>query len=146
MARALYVCEYQRFVRKDDLHELPEHLDDLVLLGVTRVAGAAGVRKGVVCELGEVLFLHLVELLGDSDVIGQLLYGVDSGLLCILCGKSINIGNAHGAGNFAEAVAYGVTVIVHDDGKEHGTGNTVRGVIVSGQGVGHGVVNAETYV
>ena len=81
----------------------------------------------------------------DVHVGGKLLDGGDSGVGSLVGAHARGV-NAHGNGNLGQALGANRLVELHGDRQQHGASNAVRGVVVSGQGVSHGVVDAQADV
>ena len=76
---------------------------------------------------------------------GELLDGGDGGVGSLVGAHARGV-NTHGNGNLGQALGANRLVELHGDRQQHGASDAVRGVVVSGQGVSHGVVDAQANV
>ena len=81
----------------------------------------------------------------DVHVGGELLDGGDGGVGGFVGAHARGV-NAHGDGDLGQALGANRLVELHGDRQQHGASDAVRGVIVSRQGVSHGVVDAQANV
>ena len=81
----------------------------------------------------------------DVHVGGELLDGGDGGVGGLVGAHARGV-NAHGDGDLGQALGTNRLVELHGDRQQHGASDAVRGVVVSRQGVSHGVVDAQTNV
>ena len=81
----------------------------------------------------------------DVHVGGKLLDGGDGGVGGLVSAHARGV-NAHGDGDLGQALGANRLVELHGNRQQHGAGDAVRGVVVSGQGVSHGVVDAQANV
>ena len=82
----------------------------------------------------------------DAHVLGQLADGLHGGGAVLGLGHAVHALDTHGAGDLAVLLSRSLGVVGHDGGQEGGAGLTVRHIVVSGKGVCHGVVHAQTHV
>ena len=78
----------------------------------------------------------------DVHVGGKLLDGGDSGVGGLVGAHARGV-NAHGNGDLGQALGANRLVELHGDRQQHGAGDAVRGVVVSGQGVSHCMVDTQ---
>ena len=81
----------------------------------------------------------------DVHVSGELLNGGDSGVGSLIGAHARGV-NAHGDGDLGQALGANRLVELHGNRQQHGASDAVRGVVVSGQGVSHGVIDAQANV
>ena len=81
----------------------------------------------------------------DVHVGGKLLDGGDGGIGGLVGAHARGV-NAHGDGDLGQALGANRLVELHGDRQQHSASDAVRGVVVSGQGVSHGVVDAQANV
>ena len=81
----------------------------------------------------------------DVHVGGELLDGGDGGVGGLVGAHARGV-NAHGDGDLGQALGANRLVELHGDRQQHGASDAVRGVVVSRQGVSHGVVDAQANV
>ena len=122
--------------------DLLEELDDVVERRLARVAREAGVSHGVLGQDLDLVGLHGLADMRDVHVGGELLDGGDGGVGSLVGAHARGV-NTHGNGNLGQALGANRLVELHSDRQQHGASDAVRGVVVSGQGVSHGVVDAQ---
>ena len=81
----------------------------------------------------------------DVHVGRELLDGGDGGVGSLVGAHARGV-NTHGDGNLGQALGANRLVELHGDRQQHGASDAVRGVVVSRQGVSHGVVDTQANV
>ena len=134
--RKVFICR---------LHQLAEHILELVDRSSSRVARFACVSSCGLCEEIKILFLKLLKLCRDAYVDGELADSINSCLAVCSLIHSLCV-YAESLSDSLELLACVLCVELHNDRKHHSACNTVRCVIDSAECVSHGMSDAETYV
>ena len=98
------------------------------------------------CQERKILFLQCFQLGRNSYILGQLTNCVNCSLTVGGLIHLIYTFHTHSTGNLTILFTGAVSIVFHNDRKHHCTGNTMRGIIDSTQGMCHGMSDTETYI
>ena len=122
-------------------------LCDLLNGGIARIARSASVVVSGLSEERNILGLYdILEVSGDTYVMGQLLYCVNGCLSVLFLGHLLGALNAHSLCDIAVLLAGAGSVVLHNGRQDYRVSNAVGSIIKRTKRVSHGVNDTKTYV